>query len=250
MNMHIFPSVIWLTRHGESLYNVEGKIGGDSSLSDEGKSYAKKLAAFVKQKLPQGSNDSLVIWTSTLKRSMETAEHLKFPIVHWKALDEIDSGICDGMTYEEIEQKMPEEYAARMKDKFRYRYPRGESYQDMIQRLEPVLIELERQRSPVLIIAHQAVTRVLYAYLKGIKPEDCPNVPIPLHTVIELTPNAYGVEETRYVLELADESPSPSQQQQQQQSANGAIMVSNNNNNNGRLFLSRSHNPSHIYVYI
>jgi hypothetical protein len=36
------------------------------------------------------------------------------------------------MTYEEIAASMPEEYAARGKQKFSYRYPRGESYQDMV----------------------------------------------------------------------------------------------------------------------
>ena len=60
------------------------------------------------------------------------------------------------MTYEDIAATMPEEYAARAKNKFTYRYPRGESYQDMITRLEPVIIELMRQKEPVLIVSHQA----------------------------------------------------------------------------------------------
>lgn len=34
-------------------------------------------------------------------------------------------GTCDGMTYEEIEQKYPEEFALRQVDKLAYRYPRG-----------------------------------------------------------------------------------------------------------------------------
>jgi broad specificity phosphatase PhoE len=40
------------------------------------------------------------------------------------------------MTYETIERQMPAEFAARAADKLRYRYPRGESYIDVIQRLE------------------------------------------------------------------------------------------------------------------
>ena len=63
----------------------------------------------------------------------------------FRALDEIDAGICDGMTYEQIREQMPDVYAARKADKFRYRYPRGESYEDVIQRLDPLIIELERQ---------------------------------------------------------------------------------------------------------
>lgn len=66
------------------------------------------------------------------------------------------------MTYEEIAEKMPEEYAARKKDKLGYRYPSGESYLDVIQRLEPVIIEIERQKDSVCVVAHQAILRVIY----------------------------------------------------------------------------------------
>ena len=54
-----------------------------------------------------------------------------------------------------VEERWPEEFAARSKDKLRYRYPRGESYLDIIDRLEPVIFELERQRDPVVVVAHQ-----------------------------------------------------------------------------------------------
>ena len=36
-------------------------------------------------------------------------------------LDEIQAGIFDGWTYEDIEQQMPQEYAARKADKLKYR---------------------------------------------------------------------------------------------------------------------------------
>jgi broad specificity phosphatase PhoE len=92
---------------------------------------------------------------------------------------------------------MPNEYEARKGDKFRYRYPRGESYQDVIQRLEPVIFELEREKAPVLVIAHQAVLRALYAYVMNLPPSQCPFVSIPLHTILELEPTPYGCDERR-----------------------------------------------------
>ena len=72
-------------------------------------------------------------------------------------------GICEEMTYEEIRDKYPEEFAARDENKFHYRYPRGESYEDLVARLEPVIMELERQEN-VIVVAHQAVLRCLLAY--------------------------------------------------------------------------------------
>jgi hypothetical protein len=56
--------------------------------------------------------------------------------VEWRALREIDVGICDGLTYDQVKVRFPEEYRARMQDKLKYRYPRGESYLDVIARLE------------------------------------------------------------------------------------------------------------------
>jgi broad specificity phosphatase PhoE len=198
-NLHITPRPIWFTRHGESEYNVQGRIGGDSGLSPRGVAYSHRLAAFLNNLYPPGKSE-LVVWTSTLRRTHATAAPLGREIVAWKALDEIDAGVCDGMTYEAIAASMPEEYAARARNKYSYRYPRGESYQDMVQRLEPVLIELMRQPTPVLIVSHQATLRVLYAYLTDRQPSTCPDVLMPLHSVIQLTQEAYGAVEVRHEL--------------------------------------------------
>lgn len=44
------------------------------------------------------------IFTSTLKRAMTTANAIKLikPPSYLKILDEIDTGICDGLTYADI----------------------------------------------------------------------------------------------------------------------------------------------------
>jgi len=77
----------------------------------------------------------------------------------------------------------------------------GESYRDVVIRLEPVIMELERQEN-ILIIGHQAILRCLYAYFHDLPQADLPYVKIPLHTVIKLTPKAYGCDEERYTLPI------------------------------------------------
>lgn len=47
MNIHIVPRTIYLTRHGESLMNLESRIGGDSDLSERGHEYGKALADYI-----------------------------------------------------------------------------------------------------------------------------------------------------------------------------------------------------------
>eukprot|EP00250_Pteridium_aquilinum_P003941 c14203_g1_i1 orf=119-2296(+) len=199
VNTHTNPRPIFLTRPGESLGSVQNLVGGDQNLSEMGERYGKVFANFVNERLK--GEETASIWTSTLKRTIATAQHLvQFPKVQWRALDDISAGICDGMTYEEIKYKMAEEYKARSLDKLRYRYPRGESYLDVIQRLEPVIIELERQHSPVIIVTHQAVLRSLYGYFADKPLEQIPYIEIPLHTVIEIQMGLVGVEEKRYKL--------------------------------------------------
>ncbi|KPP57875.1 hypothetical protein Z043_124352, partial [Scleropages formosus] len=133
----------------------------------------------------------LKVWSSQLRRSIQTAEALGVSYEQWKALNEIDAGVCEEMTYEEVKERFPEEFALRDQDKYYYRYPRGESYQDLVQRLEPVIMELERQEN-VLVICHQAVMRCLLAYFLDKSADEMPYLKCPLHTVLKLTPVAYG----------------------------------------------------------
>jgi broad specificity phosphatase PhoE len=143
----------------------------------------------------------VTIWTSTLKRTIQTARHLAaetgYDKLEWKALDELDSGVCDGLTYEEIAEKYPEDFAARDEDKYNYRYRGGESYRDVVIRLEPIIMELERSEN-VIIVTHQAVLRCIYAYFHNMSQEQSPWMEVPLHTLMKLTPRAYGTEEHRF----------------------------------------------------
>ncbi|KAK3680874.1 6-phosphofructo-2-kinase-domain-containing protein [Podospora appendiculata] len=197
MNLHIRPRSVWLSRHGESMLNLEGRIGGDAGLSYRGDEYARKLPQLVLESV--GSDRPLTVWTSTLKRTINTARHLPphYNQLQWKALDELDAGVCDGMTYQEISDMYPEDFQARDEDKYNYRYRGGESYRDVVIRLEPIIMELERSED-ILIISHQAVIRCIYAYFMQKTQEESPWVPVPLHTLMKLTPRAYGTEVQTY----------------------------------------------------
>lgn len=75
-------------------------------------------------------------------------------------------GICEGLTYEEIQEKYPHEFAWRDQDKLKYRYPHGESYLDLLQRVDNVIQALLTQQR-VLVVSHQAVLRCVVAYFTG-----------------------------------------------------------------------------------
>ena len=63
---------------------------------------------------------------------------------------------------------------------FRFRYPRGESYLDVIHRLEPVIFELERLRMPAVVVCHRAVMRCLMSYFLDLPHDEIPHLEIPM----------------------------------------------------------------------
>ena len=226
-NFNLAPRQIWITRHGESLDNVSGRIGGDSDLSPFGRQYAKALTEFISQKredweeyqrekaknthFPPHPGDhtppnpyygleeqpkNFCVWTSMLKRSVQTAELFnedEFDLKQMRMLNEIYAGNMEGMTYEEIHKKFPDEFALRRKDKLQYRYPGpgGEGYLDVINRIRQVIVELERMTDHVLLITHRSVARVLLAYFKGLKSEEVADLDCPLGILYSLEPVSF-----------------------------------------------------------
>ncbi|RIA85423.1 6-phosphofructo-2-kinase-domain-containing protein [Glomus cerebriforme] len=224
MNLNLVERQIWLTRHGESTDNVIGRIGGDAPLSKSGRKYGACLSRFIytqkklfRQKqlekyrgfsgsstpLPEPPERNFLVWTSILKRTVETAENFdpkEFDIMHIRFLNEIYAGLCEEMTYQEIEKSYPEEYNARKNNKLYYRYPGmgGESYLDVIHRVNPLIIELERMTDNIMVITHRVVLRILLAYFLDVEKEKVPNMDVPLHTIYCLQPKPYGTELTKW----------------------------------------------------
>jgi broad specificity phosphatase PhoE len=77
-----------------------GRIGGDSKLSKRGRVYAQALGKWMKQQ-PE-TKEGLKVWCSTLKRTIETASYVSDKAVQWRALAEIEVGVCDGMVRSNI----------------------------------------------------------------------------------------------------------------------------------------------------
>ena len=169
---------IFLTRHGESVYNTLGKLGGNSGLSKRGSIYAEKLANYFNK------YDNLKVITSKLDRTIETAAPLIFTKESQICLNEINAGICEHFTYEEIKEKYPNINKSRSLDKLNYRYPEGESYMDLIERVDYFINDLKKfSNKKILIIAHQAVLRAFIGLLSKKSYKDIPYISVPLHSV-------------------------------------------------------------------
>ena len=121
MNLHPEARPIFFSRHGQSVYNLEDRIGGDSSLTEYGLQYARKLGQRIAE-LEELPASRLVVWTSCLKRTQETAQFIRCRHrVRWQALNEIAGGMCEDLTYKEMEERFPDivdmKFTARMEEK-------------------------------------------------------------------------------------------------------------------------------------
>lgn len=235
LNFNLSPRQIWITRHGESMDDRAGRIGGDSDLSSNGRRYAKALTNFMdhqrrKWEAYQAEKDvinnfpprpgdttppnpswrprdrprNFCVWSSMMQRSVQTVEYFneeQYDVKQMRMLDEIHSGKMEGMTYQEIQQQFPDEYSHRKKDKLFYRYPGpgGESYLDIINRLRAVIVEVERTTDHVLLVSHRSTARVLLSYFRGLKRDEVAHLDVPLGMVYMLEPKPYGVDFKAYL---------------------------------------------------
>lgn len=185
---------IYFARHGHSTYNIENRIGGDPGLTERGSEDAALITEWARR---LGYHiDELEVWTSRMRRTIDTGKGLEdmgYTTLRWRALNEIHAGVCESLTYKEVKERFPYIDRSRNSDKYAFRYPEGESYQDLVNRLEPVLMELECVQHPVLIISHQAVLRCIFAYFEEAAAETATNVDVPQATVWEYHPTGQGV---------------------------------------------------------
>jgi valyl-tRNA synthetase len=146
---------ITLFRHTQSEANSLGVGGGhkDYKLTAKGKKQAKEIAKEV-------SPDNFdIIFSSDLSRAKQTAAIL-FPgkeVIEDKRLREIDFGDLTGKKIDSI-------------DKYRLKgFPNGENYQDVKDRLDTLLGELDKKYKgkKIAFVAHSGIWKVLEIIFNG-----------------------------------------------------------------------------------
>lgn len=229
-SFNLSPRQIWITRHGQSMDNELGKLGGNSPLTERGHCYAQALHKFITHKRKEwlinekskeaqatfpplpGDNTppypeknreleekNFCVWTSMLQRSVETAEYFEvdddYDVKNWEMLNELNAGQFEGMTYADIAREQPGEFNKRARDKLNYIYPGvgGEGYLQVISRLRDMVREMERITDHVLIIGHRSVCRVLMAYFMDLTREDITDMDVPLGALYAIEPKPYGI---------------------------------------------------------
>lgn len=160
-----------LIRHGETIWNRQRKYQGQSDvpLTDEGRLQARTLSERLK-------NEKIdVIYASDLCRTMETAEILaKYhgrKVVPAPLMRELSFGIWEGMTYDEIIQKWPQEYKKWQADPYNKKPPDGETLSELCERVSKFLMETAKKHpdSRILVVSHAGPIRAILSVLLNLK---------------------------------------------------------------------------------
>ncbi|MGF1626317.1 MAG: 2,3-diphosphoglycerate-dependent phosphoglycerate mutase [Alphaproteobacteria bacterium] len=187
-------SLLVLLRHGQSQWNLENRFTGwhDVDLSPLGEEEARTGGA----RMHDIRFD--VVFTSTLKRAIRTAEialeasgpvnaHLRegagWKLIRHDDLRERHYGDLVGLDKAETAQKFGDEQVRLWRRSYSTRPPAGESLEDVVARVTPyweahIRPEIEAGRN-VLVAAHGNTVRALLVVLGERTTEEIPTVEIP-----------------------------------------------------------------------
>ena len=160
---------VFLARHGETEWNAEHRLQGqsDTALTARGRAHAQALSLLL------AATPLAAVYTSTLRRAVDTAGQLAAarglePQTR-PELVEIGYGVLEGRTAADPDPVVRELWAARKRDPLGFRAPGGESYADLWARVAPfaALLVARHTGHGVLVVGHRGTNRVLLGLLLG-----------------------------------------------------------------------------------
>ncbi|MEG0478736.1 histidine phosphatase family protein [Peptostreptococcus sp.] len=165
----MFMKKLYLIRHAHTKDNELEKYSGysDTDLSDTGKIQAEELNEFLKKNIEVDK-----IYTSILKRTGKTigeyANSQNIEIEKLEGLNEMNFGIFDGLSLNEIKETYPDDYQNFMRGKIDFRFPEGEDVQEFYDRninaFKKIVKDCE-DVDTVMICAHMGTLRNIISYL-------------------------------------------------------------------------------------
>lgn len=160
---------IHLIRHGETDWNAEGRVQGQSEsvLTDLGKEQARRLASALR------ALDFDRIFCSTSQRARQTARivfaHLDNEIEHRDELREIYLGPWEGLLYSEVAALYPHDHKAFRESPHLFNVPGAETFAELQARSVAAVRDIA-SRYPdqeVAVVSHGAWIRTVLADVGG-----------------------------------------------------------------------------------
>jgi probable phosphoglycerate mutase len=160
-------SSIYLARHGQTAYNLEGRFQGQLPvpLDDTGRAQAADLAERA------AAHGFAALWTSPLLRARETADVVARLLGLQPREDPrlmgTDAGDWTNRSFAEIQAEAPEQFAAFVAGDPSFAFPGGESFAEQEERVSAALADIELGELPALVVCHGMVIRAAFAVRTG-----------------------------------------------------------------------------------
>ena len=173
--------MIYLLRHGETVWNASGRFQGrkDSPLTHRGIEQANQMGMLLSREIA-GREAQFKSYVSPLGRAKETAARIAkiVPLTFEEEprLIEVSVGLWDGMTLYEIGAEYPD--ALNGSDAFNwfFRSPNGESFDQACKRVSSWLSEVS---TPTIAISHGPTSRLLRGVYLGLSKREMLELPVP-----------------------------------------------------------------------
>ncbi len=195
--MTVTTKELFFVRHGQTEWNAIRRMQGqwNSDLNELGREQADVNGRF----LSQLGIEHMV--ASPLDRTRQTAEiinqYLELEVAFDDRIMEWDCGDWSGEMWDDVQKKWPEEWQAWEADRFNYRGPKCENYQDMIDRATPFLHEIcDSEHTRIAIVSHGMIGRVMVGTLLGMSPDEMMGFHQPNDAVFHITlmGESYGLQ--------------------------------------------------------
>lgn len=175
---------IYLLRHGETEWNIEGRLQGqkNSALTARGREQAHHLGRTLRGRL---GSAALPMHVSPLGRARETAAILREylssaePVLEPR-LQEMTLGIWEGLTRGEVNARWNGVIGADSNAEWWFLAPGGESYDHFRDRVRSWLAE---QSGTIIAVSHGITTRMIRGEHLGLTRKERLSLPVP-HGVI------------------------------------------------------------------
>lgn len=158
----------------------------DEPISAGGRRDAEKLHAYFADKPIAG------IYVSGYQRTRQTIEHLAGqlaldPIVD-ERLNEIDNGLIEGLSDAEIRERYPEVWNAFIRRSADFRFPGGESGEEVRRRVASFLDEKRRQHAggEIIAVSHEGLIRLTVCHVLGLPVYDRWNFQVDFCGIMEI----------------------------------------------------------------
>ncbi|PZO78929.1 MAG: histidine phosphatase family protein [Mesorhizobium amorphae] len=182
----------FIVRHGETAWNHEGRLQGqsDTDINARGRAQATANGEHLGRLIGQAETFSFV--SSPMRRTRETMERLRTAMgldPHAYRTDErlreLSFGDWQGFSYDELEAREPGITAERQADKWRFVPPGegAESYAGLLERVAPAILEL---RQPTVCVTHGGVIRTLFVMSGTLTPDEASTTGIPQDRLLRL----------------------------------------------------------------